>query len=115
MNLLLLAAIPYVPYVSTNMRDRLGRDESKASRWAIFGVVAAVHGALLLLALHWVVRTGVRSEESWVFLVLPDRTAALFVPAEPVPPRKRPAAPPKTRNIPNPAPARPAASAAATD
>ncbi len=47
-----------------------------------------------------------------MFLVLPDRTAApLPVPAEPVPPRKRPAAAPETRTSPNPAPAQPAASA----
>jgi hypothetical protein len=64
-----------------------------------------VHGALLLLALHWVVRIGVRSEESWVFLVLPHRTAApLAVPARPVPPKHKPAALPQSRPIPNPAP-----------
>ena len=88
------------------MRDRSGRDESKARQWAIFGVVAAVHGALLLVALHWVVRSGVRSEESWVFLVLPDRTATSHpVPAQPVPPRKKPAATPETRPTQHPAPA----------
>jgi hypothetical protein len=90
------------------MRDRSGRDESKASRWAIFGVIAAVHGALLLLALHWVVRTGARSEEPWVFLVLPDRSATSPpAPAESVPPKKKPAATPGSRPIPNPAPAQP--------
>jgi hypothetical protein len=86
----------------------MGRDESKASRWAILGIVAAVHGALLLLALHWVIRTGVRSKESWVFLVLPDRNAgSLAAPAESVPPKKRPAATPERRAIPSSAPAQP--------
>jgi hypothetical protein len=63
----------------------------------------------LLLALHWVVRPGVHSQESWVFLVLPDRTATpLPAPAEPVPPKKTPAAAPNGRPIPIPAPAQPA-------
>jgi hypothetical protein len=116
-NLLLTAAIPYVPYVSTNMRDRSGRDESKASRWAILGVVAAVHGALLLLALHWVVRGGARHDESWVFLVLPNRNAATShpVPAEPIPPKKKPAATPESRLTPRPAPAPAPAQAAASE
>jgi hypothetical protein len=92
------------------MRDRSGRDESKASRWVAFGVVAAVHGALLLLALHWVVRTSVRREESWVFLVPPNRTSSpLPARTEPVPPKKKPAAARETRPIPSPAPAPPAA------
>lgn len=93
------------------MRDRSTRDDSKGSRWAILGVVAAIHGALVLLALHWVVRTGARSDESLVLLVLPNRAAAaLPTPPGHAPPPKKPVATSDTQRLKAPAPPQAAAS-----
>ncbi|HEY2676501.1 MAG TPA: hypothetical protein VGI65_05995 [Steroidobacteraceae bacterium] len=89
------------------MRDR---DDSKGSRWAIFCVIVAIHGALVLLALNWVVRVRTPSERSWVFLVPPNKPAQpLPASPAPVPPRKKPPARPDARAITVPAPVPPAA------
>jgi hypothetical protein len=85
------------------MRDR---DDSRGSRWAVFCIIVAVHGALLLLALNWVVRIRARSEQSLVFLALPHRPAVPQPPsAAHIPPHKKPATAGGTPSIPVPAPA----------
>ena len=81
------------------------RDDSNGSRWAIFCLIVAIHGALLLLALNWVVRIRTRSDESLVFLVLPNR-AQSALPASPQhPPPKKPSTVPERRPIIIPPPA----------
>ncbi|HEY2145823.1 MAG TPA: hypothetical protein VGH12_07125 [Steroidobacteraceae bacterium] len=93
------------------MRDRPAGDDSKGSRWAIFCVIVAIHGALVLLALHWVVRMGPRSDETWVLLVLPNRAAApLPTPSGHALPPKKPVATSDTQLLRLPAPPQAAAS-----
>jgi hypothetical protein len=93
------------------MHDRLAGDDSNGSRWALFGVVALIHGALLLLALHSVVRLGGRREDSLVFLVLPKQLAAApVVSPRGVTRQKKPAVAPDTQLLTIPAPAPPALS-----
>jgi hypothetical protein len=80
--------------------------------------VAAIHGALLLIAMRWVTRVDLRLEESLTFLVLPapQQDRPISAPPSSGPSarsRKNPPAPPDTQLIRVPIPGQPASAAPA--
>jgi hypothetical protein len=58
------------------MNDRPDRPIARLFRPTILVVVAALHAALLLVALRWQTRLDLRSEESLIFLPLPSHVQA---------------------------------------
>jgi hypothetical protein len=95
---------------ASSLHQRPERAATRLLRPAILAVVAALHAALLLLALRWQTRLDLRTEESLIFLPLP----AHVQPAEeasppPSNPRKKPAPAHDTQLVIVPAPAEPPA------
>jgi hypothetical protein len=76
------------------MRTRFDGARSRVLKGAVFFLVVSLHASLLLLiATRWVTRVTMRSEESLVFLALPEsvRTATHPVSAPAAPHKKPPA------------------------
>jgi len=90
------------------MNDRADRLIARLLRLTILAVVAALHAALLLVALRWQMQLDLRSEESLIFLPLPSHVQAAEDTA-PVPdqPHKKPAPAHDTQLVTVPVPARP--------
>src|SRR5450432_3427743 len=78
----------------------------RISRTAILSLIVAIHATLLLLASRWVTRVDMHSEESLVFLALPDsvRAPAQKESAQPLP-HNNPVAPRDTQLVTIPTPA----------
>jgi hypothetical protein len=97
---------------ATRLDDRpaqLDRLTDRLWRPAILTLVAALHGALLLIAAHWQTRLDSRGEESLIFLPLPSHVQS---PEEETPPaaaapRKKPSPAHDTQLVTIPAPVAP--------
>jgi hypothetical protein len=89
------------------MHEQSDRAASRIQRPAVLLLVAAIHSALLLVAVRWVIRVDTQREEPLVCLALPDPGQAR-APTESVPAlqRKQPVASHDTQlvTIPTPAP-----------
>ena len=95
---------------ATRLDDRPDRLTARLLRPTIFLLVAALHTALLLVALSWRARLDLRSEGSLTFLSLPSRVQAAEDAAPPPDqPNKKPAPAHDTQliTVPIPAPVEP--------
>lgn len=97
-----------VPASAMTMRAQSDKAASRILKTAVLLLVVTIHAMLLLVALRWVTRAGMRSEESLVFLALPDpaRTPAQTASAR-SPPRKKPLASRDKQLVTIPTPAQP--------
>jgi hypothetical protein len=79
-----------VQALAATIDDRSNKATSALYRSAVLLLVLAIHAALLLVAIRWVIRVDMRREEPLVFLSLPEHVQ----PAEPAAaaalPRKKP-------------------------
>jgi hypothetical protein len=87
--------------------DRPEGVSARLRRPTILAIVAALHAALLLVALRWQTRLDLRSEESLIFLPLPSHVQAAEDSPQPPPdqPHKKPAPAHDTQLVAVPVPA----------
>jgi hypothetical protein len=94
---------------ATSLHEPPERGTARLRRPIILAVVAALHAALLLMALHWQTHLRLRTEESLVFLPLPahGQSAEETAPPPPSSPRKKPPPSHDTQLVVVPPPAEP--------
>ena len=81
-----------------SLHERPERRTARLRRPIIFAIVAALHAALLLLALQWQTHLRLRTEESLVFLPLLAHVQSAEEAAPPPPPSLPPKKPPQAHD-----------------